>query len=81
MKHLLVLGPEEPMARELAENVEAAARELGIDYELIKVIGARAIAGFGVTPTPALLVDDEIKVVGRAPTVEELKIILRAPNK
>ncbi len=77
MKHLLVLGTGGPMFGELAENVEAAARELGIEYKLIKVSEPTAIAGFGVTSTPALMVDDEIKVVGRVPTVEELKIILK----
>jgi len=77
VKHLLILGMGCPKCRKLAENAESAARELGLEYELSKVTDINAITGFGVMTTPALMVDDDIKVVGRVPTVEELKILLR----
>ncbi len=76
MIHLLVLGTGCPKCRQLAANAAEAAHELGLEFDLSKVTDLRAIAGFGVAVTPALMVDDEIRVAGRVPTVEELKVIL-----
>ncbi len=57
----------------LADAAEAAAKELGADYELEKVTDLKAIMAFGVMTTPALVVDGEVKLVGKVPTVDELK--------
>jgi small redox-active disulfide protein 2 len=76
MKTLMICGPGCYNCKKLAENAEAAARELGIEYEIVKVTSINAITGFGVTKTPALLVDGEIKVSGKVPDVAEIKKIL-----
>ncbi|MCX7847700.1 MAG: thioredoxin family protein [bacterium] len=77
MKKLLILGTGCPKCQHLAENTEAAARELGIEYQLEKVSSIHDIMKFGVMMTPALVVDGVVKCMGRVPTVEELKEILR----
>jgi len=76
MKRLQILGTGCPKCKKLAENAEAAARELGIEYELEKVTDISEIMKFGVMWTPALAVDGEVKVVGKVPTVEDLKTVI-----
>ena len=57
-------------------NTEAAAKELGIAYELEKVTDLTQIMAFGVMMTPALVVDGVVKVVGKVPTPKEIKPFL-----
>ncbi|MBM4035263.1 MAG: thioredoxin family protein, partial [Planctomycetes bacterium] len=59
-----VLGPGCPKCRKLAENAEAAAKALGVDYQLEKVTDIVQILNFGVMMTPALAVDGKVKLVG-----------------
>ena len=73
MKKLQILGTGCPKCKKLTEVVEAAAKILNIPYELEKVTDIRKIVEFGVMMTPALVVDGEVKVVGKIPNVEELK--------
>ena len=76
MKRIQILGTGCPRCRKLAENAEAAAKALGIEYELVKVTDINEIMTFGVMMTPALAVDGDVKVVGRVPDVEGLKALL-----
>ena len=76
MKKIQILGPGGPKCKKMAENAEAAARELGIDFEMEKVTDIKAIMGFGVMMTPALVVDGKVKVSGKLPDVDEIKKIL-----
>jgi len=78
MKTLQILGTGCPKCRRLAEQIEAAARELGLRYELEKVTDLDEIMAFGVMLTPALVVDGEVKVVGKVPAIDELKELLRS---
>ncbi|OQB39411.1 MAG: hypothetical protein BWY09_01099 [Candidatus Hydrogenedentes bacterium ADurb.Bin179] len=73
MKTLQILGTGCPKCKKLAENTEAAAKDLGIDYDLTKVTDINAIMGFGVMMTPALVVDGQVKVVGKVPGPDEIK--------
>ena len=76
MKLLQILGPGCPKCKRLAENAEAAAQALGIDYQLEKVADINDIMKFGVMITPALVVDGEVKVVGKVPDPEAIKQML-----
>ena len=76
MKKLQVLGTGCPKCRKLTENAEAAARELGVEYQLEKVTEIDNIMSFGVMMTPALVVDGVVKVVGKVPDVAAIKSML-----
>jgi small redox-active disulfide protein 2 len=76
MKSLQVLGTGCAKCKKLAENTEAAAQALGIEYTLTKVTEIAEIMKFGVMMTPALTVDGQVKVVGKVPDVDELKKFL-----
>lgn len=77
MKKLQILGTGCPKCTKLAEMTEAAAKEVGIDYELEKVTDIQRIVEFGVMTTPALVVDGQIRVAGRLPGTAELAAMLK----
>ena len=72
-----ILGTGCPKCKKLAETAEAAAQELGLDYEIEKVTEITEIMKFGVMVTPCLAVDGEVKVAGRVPTLDETKGMLK----
>jgi len=76
MKKLQILGTGCPKCKKLAENAEAAAKDLGIEYEIEKVTNINEIMNFGTMMTPALAVDGQLKIVGKVPNVEEVKKLL-----
>jgi small redox-active disulfide protein 2 len=71
-----VLGTGCPKCQSLAKNVEAAVRELGLAATVEKVMDIEAIAERGVMVTPALAIDGEIKSVGRALMVGQVRVLL-----
>jgi small redox-active disulfide protein 2 len=77
MKKLQVLGPGCAKCVELAKRTEDAAKASGVDYELEKVTELNQIMSFGVMMTPALVVDGDVKVVGKVPSVEEIKKMIQ----
>ncbi len=76
MKKLQIFGPGCSRCEKLAANTEAAAKEMGIEFELEKVTGIDEITSAGVFFTPALAIDGELKLVGKVPSTEQLKKVL-----
>jgi len=76
MKKMQILGTGCPKCKKLAENAEAAAKQAGIEYEIEKVTDINDIMKFGVMVTPALVVDGQVKVVGKVPSTNEIKQLL-----
>ena len=73
---LQVLGTGCPKCKKLAANAEEAAKELGLAVEIEKVTDIDKIIDFGVMSTPSLAIDGKIVVVGKVPSVEEIKKLL-----
>jgi len=71
-----ILGTGCPKCSQLAENAEAAARELGVEYEIEKITDIKDIMRFGVMMTPALAVEGEVKVAGKVVSREEIEKLL-----
>jgi small redox-active disulfide protein 2 len=76
MTTLQILGMGCAKCRTLTERAEEAADALGLEYTLEKVTDLDAIVASGAMATPALVVDGEVKVAGRVPTVDAIKAIL-----
>ena len=76
MKKLQILGTGCPKCNQLTKNAETAAKQLGIEYQLEKVTNINDIMSFGVMLTPALVIDAEVKAVGKVPSVEQIKEML-----
>jgi len=77
MVKIEILGTGCPKCKKLAENAEIAAKALGIEYEIEKVTDINEIMKFGVMMTPALVVDGEVKLVGKVPSPDEIKGLLQ----
>ena len=71
-----VLGPGCQKCQALAANTETAVQELGLDCQIEKVTDISEISARGVMMTPALLVGGQVKVIGRVPSVEEIKAMI-----
>ncbi len=76
MKKVQILGTGCPKCKKLAENAQAAAKETGIECEIVKVTDINEIMKFGVMLTPALAIDGQVKVVGKVPSPDEIKKML-----
>lgn len=71
MKKIQILGTGCPKCKKLAEVAEAAARELGMEFEMEKVTDIARIVDFGVMATPGLAVDGKVLSAGKALTKED----------
>ena len=76
MKKLIVLGPGCPRCENLARLTRQAADQLGIPYELEKITDIKRFIEFGLMMTPGLVVDGQLKVQGRVPSLDEVKAML-----
>lgn len=76
MKKLQILGTGCAKCATLTANVEAAAKELGIAYQLEKISDLKQIMAFGVMMTPALVVDGVVKVSGKVLSPKAIKALL-----
>lgn len=74
---LLVIGPGCAKCKTLAQFSEQAVKELGLTAEINKVTDLKQIMALGVMMTPALAVNGTIKVVGKVPSVAEIKSLLQ----
>ncbi len=73
-----VLGPGCKNCSALEEATNEALSQLGLDASVEKVTDYGKIAGYGVMSTPALVVDGEVRSVGRVPSVDEITELLGA---
>ncbi len=78
MKLVQVLGPGCGKCAKLKENAESAVRELGLEASVEKIDDINVITGFGVMMTPALVIDGEVKAVGKVCTTDEIKQLLQS---
>jgi small redox-active disulfide protein 2 len=68
-----VLGPGCPKCQQTEKIVKEAVAEAGVTATVEKVTDLMKIAGYGVFGTPAVVVDGEVKCVGKIPTKEDVK--------
>ena len=67
-----VLGPGCPRCHQTEQIVREAIADSGVSASLEKVTDTMEIAGYGVFGTPAVVVDGEVKSVGKIPKKEEV---------
>lgn len=73
---LKILGTGCAKCKKLEDVTKAAADELGVEYTIEKVTDIEKIMAFSVMSTPALVVNGEVKVSGRVPSVDDIKKML-----
>jgi len=72
-----VLGPGCKKCEAAKKNVDDAVAEAGVTADVIKITDTLEIAKHGVFGTPAVVVDGEVKSVGKIPTKDEIKSWLK----
>jgi small redox-active disulfide protein 2 len=77
MTKIQILGSGCAKCRQLTAIAEQAAQDLGLRYELEKVTDVTRYAEFGVMFTPALVVDGDLKLSGKVPSLDEARRLLR----
>jgi small redox-active disulfide protein 2 len=70
--NIKILGMGCAKCKALEENTKAALQELGIEAEVEKVQDLNKIIEY-VMITPALVINEEVKVAGRVATKDEIK--------
>lgn len=76
MRLLQILGSGCGKCARLKTLADAAVDQLGIEATVEKIEDINAIAGFGVTMIPALVIDGKVEAAGRIPSVKEIKKML-----
>ena len=75
MKNIKILGTGCPKCKTTEANVRKAVEELGIEAEIQKMEDITDILQYNIMSTPAVVVDEEVKVKGRVPDVNEIKAL------
>ena len=68
-----ILGTGCPNCKKMEANVRQAVQELGIEATVEKVENIQQIVAYGVMRLPGLVVDGQVKAMGRVLSPEEVK--------
>jgi small redox-active disulfide protein 2 len=71
-----VLGVRCAKCKRLYEIAAQAVRETGVEAVVERIEDVQRIMAYEVLMTPALAVDGHVKVVGRVPSLEEVKRLI-----
>ncbi len=72
-----ILGPGCSKCKATEKNVKKAVEELGIQADVVKIEDIQEIVDRGVMLTPAVIIDGEVKIEGRKPSIEEIKKLIK----
>lgn len=72
-----VVGPGCKNCKNLLQATENAVRELGTETPVIYVTDMADIVATGIMRTPGLIINGKIKVMGRVPSVKEIKQMIQ----
>ena len=68
-----ILGTGCSKCKNTKEVVEKALKNSGVEAEIIKVEDFETILNYGVMITPAVVIDGEVKSVGKIPDEKKVK--------
>ncbi|HBP38263.1 MAG TPA: redox-active disulfide protein 2 [Clostridiales bacterium] len=68
-----ILGMGCAKCKMLEKITQAAVKDLGADATVEKVDDIQKIMGYGVMSTPALVVNEKVKVFGRVPDLKTIR--------
>lgn len=68
-----ILGTGCSNCKKLEANAIKASEELGMNATVEKVTDMKDIMGYGVMRTPAIVINEKVKMYGKVCTVDEIK--------
>jgi small redox-active disulfide protein 2 len=68
-----ILGPGCARCHQVEKIIRETVAEAGVDAEIEHVTDFKKIAAYGVFGTPAVVIDGEVKSVGKIPQKEEVR--------
>ncbi|MEX2501202.1 MAG: thioredoxin family protein [Trueperaceae bacterium] len=74
-----ILGPGCANCKRLETNVRQALDRSSLEATVVKVEDYGDMLAFGVQSTPALVVDERVRIAGRVPSVGQIQELLDAP--
>lgn len=75
--HIKLLGYRDASSQLMHDNVQSALQAFPMTHKIIEITEPNAIAEAGVNHTPAMMLDGQLMVEGRVPSVEELVALFR----
>ena len=72
-----VLGTGCVNCKKLEEHAKEAVKALGVEATILKVEDFKEIMAYGVMKTPALVIDEQVKIMGRVASVEDIKNLIK----
>lgn len=76
MKTIKILGTGCPKCKTTEAVVRKAVEESGIDADIQKVEEIDKIMAYNIFSTPAVVIDEVVKIKGRVPDINEIKTLL-----
>lgn len=71
-----IFGPGCAKCKTTFEVVKKAVEQSGVQAEITKVEDLEGMMKYNILTTPVVVVNEEIKIKGRVPTVDEIKSLL-----
>ena len=68
-----ILGTGCPKCKKTKEVIEKVLKETGVEAEVVKVEDFETILNYGVMVTPAVVIDGEVKLAGKAPDEKDIR--------
>lgn len=76
MKTIKVLGTGCPKCKVTYNNALEAVKQSGVEAEVIKVEDITEMMNYNILSTPALVIDEVVKIKGRVADVKEIMELL-----
>lgn len=71
-----VLGPGCAKCKSTYNAIEKVIRENNLDVKLVKIDDIEQIMNYNIMTTPAVVVDEEVKIKGHVPSKSEVRKLL-----
>lgn len=71
-----ILGPGCAKCKTLEETVRKTVAEMNIDATITKVDDIMDIMDYGILSTPGIVINEEVVISGRVPSVNEIKELI-----
>lgn len=76
MKSIKILGTGCPKCKTLFNNVNKALKNKGIEANVEKIEDIQEMMKYNIISTPVLVIDEDIKIKGKAANVSEIEALL-----